>query len=53
VTQPGRLARYCANYERIYEAIKSGDSQMAAQTMRDHLQEVREDLLRQTPTKKE
>jgi GntR family transcriptional repressor for pyruvate dehydrogenase complex len=53
VTQPGRLARYCANYERIYEAIKSGDSQMAAKTMRDHLQEVREDLLRQTPTKKE
>lgn len=46
VEQPGRLARYYANYERIYEAIKSGEAALAAQSMKDHLLEVQEDFLR-------
>lgn len=46
VKQPGRLARYYANYVRVYEAIEAGNGELAARVMRDHLQEVQEDFLR-------
>ena len=42
----GRLARYYANYQRVYEAIKAGDGQDAARVMYDYLREVQEDFLR-------